>query len=361
MTVAQVVLTLDPGGQEFLVIELAARLQAQGHRSPIIALSEGALVDAARARGIETFALGKRPGFDVRLLWRLHRLLRQLRCDVIHTHNFGPLIYGALAGRSLNTPVINTRHGRAALSTNRWIWKLTSHVVAVSQDARRELLRHNNLPATKVTVILNGIDVQSYRRARADDHSLRQSLGIADEDCVFICVARLSPEKGHDTLIDAFAVVLRAAPRSRLVIVGGGKMEAALKEQAERLGIGGCVHFLGFRDDVAAVLHSADAFVLASLMEGVSLTLLEAMAAGLPIVTTAVGGNPEVVVDGETGILVPARDAKSFAEGMRRICSDRTLAEELGQRGQARAFSQFDIGSMIDAYLAVYAAAVSRP
>ena len=360
MVVGQVVLTLNPGGQEFLVLELADRLQRRGWRSPIVTISGGALVPEAHRRGIETFDIGKPEGFHPAALVRLARLLRRERLDVVHTHNMAPLIYGVLSARLLGIPAINTRHGRAALSAHPLLWRLTSRVAAVSEDARRALLRHNRIRADKVRVVLNGTDVEAFGTPSRGRDATRANLGIASSDYVFGVVARLAPEKDHATLLDAFHRVVTSGHRARLLVIGGGPLEGSLAQRSAQLGIADHVHFLGFRRDIPDLLAALDAFVLSSTMEGVSLTLLEAMSAGLPVVATRVGGNPEVVLEGETGLLVPAGDPLALADAMVQLYGDRARAAAFGRSGRDRARRQFDIERMVDAYVGLYKEALGQ-
>ncbi len=360
MVVAHVVLTLDPGGQEYLVLQLAEQLERRGIRSPIIALSGGSLMTEAARRGLQVFDAAKSPGFTPRLFWTLSRLFRRLSATVVHTHNMGPLIYGTVAARALGLGTINTRHGRAALSTRRIVWALADRVVAVSEDARRELLAHNSVDPRKVSVVLNGVDVRAFAAPEADRAAVRAAVDIPNDARVFGIVARLAPEKAHATLLEAFALLIARGVPTYLVIVGGGPLEAALKAQAERLGIARFVRFLGFRTDIATLLRGVDVFVLSSLMEGISLTLLEAMAASLPVIATRVGGNPEVVKEGETGLLVSPGDSIGLADAMAALHADPSRARDYGSLGRERALRLFDLKPMVDAYVALYKTAERR-
>lgn len=354
MVVAQVVLTLDPGGQEYVVLQLAERLQRRGMRSPVVALAGGALMEEAHRRGVRAFDLGKKAGLDPSLFVRLAGLLRRERVDVVHTHNFAPLIYGTLAARALGLPTLNTRHGRAPLSTHRLIWSLTRRAVAVSEDARRELVRHNRIAPDKVSVILNGVDIAAFGAPGGDGSELRHELRLPADATVFGIVARLAPEKDHATLLEAFRLLLRGGADACLVVIGGGPLEGALRSQAERSGLSERVRFLGFRTDIPALLRCLDVFVLSSTMEGISLTLLEAMAASLPIVATDVGGNREVVIEGVTGLLVPDGNPEAMASAMASLHRDPERARALGASGRERAVRVFDIEQMVDAYVALY-------
>jgi glycosyltransferase involved in cell wall biosynthesis len=359
VNVAHLVLSLNFGGLERLVIQLSEELKRRGMDSSIVALTDGHLLDEANRRGVRAQALHKRTGFSPGVPFQLARVLRDLRVDVLHTHNFSPLIYGTLAATLCRIPTLNTRHGRAALRTYSWVWSLTDHVVAVSHDARTELLRHNAIPADKVTVIWNGIDLSPYRVAQSTD--IRAELGVRGDRPLIGTVGRLSEEKDHETLLRAFQAALESGLAAELVIAGGGSMEERLKELARALSIESEVHFLGFRKDVAAVLRGCDLYVQSSRMEGVSLTVIEAMAAGLPVVATRVGGNPEVVQDGITGMLVPAAEPAALAAAIVAIAGDRQTAKRMGEAGRQRAYDIFSLDVMADAYLHLYERLLGKP
>jgi glycosyltransferase involved in cell wall biosynthesis len=354
VTVAQVVLTLDHGGLEYLAIQMSEHLQSRGIRSPIVVLTEGALVGEARRRGVDVFVMHKRKGFDVGLIFALRRLLRSEGVQVLHSHNFAPLIYGSLAARLCGIGTVNTRHGRAALKTHPLIWALTDRVVAVSEDARRELMRHNRIRADKVRVIINAIDLTRYKAEGPPQPERRRELGIPAHVPLCGIVGRLSAEKDHRTLLLALDVLRKSGSLAHLVIVGGGPLEGELKSLVESLGLSESVHFLGFRSDVAQLLPLFDVFVLSSTEEGISLTLIEAMAAGLPIVATRVGGNPEVVVEGETGVLIEAGQPEALASALESLLGDPDRRTRMGLRGREVATQRFDIKRLIDEYQAIY-------
>lgn len=359
MTVAHVVLTLDQGGLEHLVIQVSVQLQRRGVRSVIVVLTDGVLVDDARRQGLDVFVLHKRAGLDLGVIGRLARLLRRERVDIVHSHNFAPLNYGTLAAKLCGLPTLNTRHGRAALTANRLIWALTDAVIAVSEDARRELLVHNRIDARKVHVVLNAVDTSAYA-LRADARVSRADLGVPADVPVVGTVGRLSPEKDHATLLLAFKALRDAGSPAHLVIVGGGPLEGTLKAQVDALAIGDAVHLPGFRTDVSDLLPLFDVYVLPSRMEGVSLTLLEAMAAGLPVVATHVGGNPEVVVEGVTGCLVEPGEPALLAAALGSLLASPSRRLAMGTRGRERAHEQFDIVRLVDDHVQLYERLLAR-
>jgi glycosyltransferase involved in cell wall biosynthesis len=214
----------------------------------------------------------------------------------------------------------------------------------------------------RVHTIVNGIDVAAYRRGEEARRRARSEFTIPSEAPVAGIVARLTPAKDHLNLFDAFVRVRATHRDARLLLVGDGELRADLERAVAARGLSSVVVFAGKRDDVAEMLSAMDVFVLSSATEGLAMTLLEAMAAGLPVVATRVGGNAEVVVDGATGRLVAPRDPDALAAAIGQVLADRTQARAMGARGAERARVHFGIDGMVGAYTALYdALAASRP
>ena len=354
MRILQVINNLQYGGIEKLAIELSAGLKAAGHDSLICCLEEdGPLATEAATRGLQVVALGKRNGMDLRLVPRLAALIRQERIGVVHTHNMSPLLYGTLAACLVRVrALVNTRHGREEKRRSPLIWWLNDAVVAISEDAKRRLLAYNRLDARGVRVIYNGIAPPP-----ANGHAvgeLKQALGAAPHRRLIGTVGRLAPEKDHATLLRAFARLVRAGCDADLLIVGDGPLRPALQRLAGELGLDGRVVFCGFRQDARQLLRAFELFVLPSLTEGIALTLLEAMAAGIPVVVTEVGGSPEVVVDGVTGLLVPTQQPEALSVALGAVLSHPTLGRQLGEAGRARFEEYFSLARMVRAYEHLY-------
>jgi glycosyltransferase involved in cell wall biosynthesis len=300
---------------------------------------------------------------DLGWLRRFGRLVRDRGVGLIHAHEFGANTYGTLAGRLARVPVVTTVHGQsyyADCRRRRLAYRVVSRaavMVAVSEDIKRFVVERAGVSASRVRVVHNGIDavrpVSAEERAR-----LRTDLGIRDGERVVAVVGSLYGVKGHQYLLQGAPVVLETCPSTVFLIAGRGDCGAALKEQARSLGIDERVRFLGFRQDVSALLAICDVFVLPSLSEGLSIAILEAMAAAKPVVTTRVGGNPELVVDGETGILVEPADARGLASAVTRILADPAEARRLGENGLSRVRSRFTMGKMVREYEAIYDAAL---
>ena len=359
MKIFQVLNSLECGGLEKLTLDLSLKLKAQGHTVTICCLERTGNLLNNNYAGIEIISLNKGSGLDFTLPFRLAEAMRQKKPDVVHTHNMGPLLYGTIAAKLADVPVvINTRHGRAPQHMNGLIWGMNEAIVAISNDAKSELLKNNTIDPGKVSVIHNGIDLEAFK-SRIFQQEAKKALGL---DSLFVIgtVSRLAREKDQFSLIKAFAMVVSVEPKVKLVFAGDGPLKVELAALANDLGIKDKIAFLGFRDDVNTILRAFDIFVLSSLQEGISLSLLEAMASRLPIVATNVGGNPEVVIDGETGILVPPKDPEKMAEAIIKILQNPELAKNMGQAGRKRVEEKFSLYRMVSEYRSLYEEILAR-
>jgi glycosyltransferase involved in cell wall biosynthesis len=347
--VVHVTLGLDVGGQERLLVEFARHADRRRFDLRFVVLGgRGRLADEIEAHGWPVVALGEPPGLRPRIVLRLAQLFRRWRADAVHTHDDKPLLYASLAARLARVPrLVHTKHyGQIPQITRRQIFlgnlaaRLADDFICVSEQSAR-IAVERGLPA-RVRTIWNGIDVGrfAYAGPRPDGPA--------------VLVARLSPEKDVDTLLRAAALAAREDPAFRLEIAGDGVCLPELRGRTAELGLGECVRFLGEVRDVPGLLARASVFVLSSLTEGISLTLLEAMARGLPVVATRVGGNPEVVAEGETGLLVPPRDPAALAGALLQVRRDPDRARGLGLAGRRRVEGHFDVRRMVDDYEELY-------
>ena len=345
---AHVTLGLDLGGLEKLLVEFARHADRDRYLLRFVSLTtRGVLAEDIEAEGWPVAALDVPPGFHPRIGFHLACMFRRWQIDVVHTHDERPNIYAAPVARLAGVRrVVHTRHGQRPRLTRRQMLlvrmasRLTDHFVCVSRDTAR-LSVEQGVPASRVRTIWNGIDPGrfSYTGPRTGEP--------------IVTVARLSPEKGVEGLLRAAALALRECPSLRFEIAGEGPCLPELKRLALQLGVSDRVQFLGQVRDVPGLLARASMFVLPSESEGVALTLLEAMAKGLPVAATRVGGNCEVVVDGETGLLVPAGDAGALASAMLRL-RDPGTALAMGQAGRRRVERFFDVRRMVAAYESLY-------
>lgn len=349
LRVVHVAPNLEMGGLEKLLVEFARHTDQTRFALRFICLgNRGVLADEIEKCGWPVTALGVPNGLHPGLVLRLARRLRRCRADVVHTHDDRAHLYGTFAGRLARVPrLVHTRHGRSPdLSRRQKILintaaRLIDCFVCVSEESAR-LAIQRGLPADRVRTIWNGIDVQRFRCVGSQP------------DGPAVLVARLSPEKDVETLLRAASLVIKTDPTFRLEIAGDGPCLKSLQKTTSELGLEGHICFLGQVHDVPALLARASLFVLSSLSEGISLTLLEAMASGLPIVATHVGGNSEVMIDGECGLLVPPQNPGAFADAVLRLRRDREASIRFGEAGRRRVESHFDIFRMISQYELLY-------
>jgi glycosyltransferase involved in cell wall biosynthesis len=349
LRVAHVTLGLEMGGQEKLLVELARHADRSRFDLYFISLStRGLLAADLEACGWSVTALEEPAGLRPGMVLRLAKLFRRLKTDVVHTHDDRPLIYGASAGRVARVPaVIHTRHGRSVYLSRRQGFlvraaaALADRFVCVSEDSA-DLSRRQGLAAGRVVTIPNGIDVGrfAYSGPRAGGP--------------VVTVARLTPEKDIACLVRAAEIAGRTDTSFAVEIAGDGPCLESCRQLARDLGVEPRVRFLGRVQDVAGLLARASLFAMSSLSEGIPLALLEAMARGLPVAATNVGGIHEVVVEGETGLLVPSGDPVSLARSMLRLHKSPAEAQQMGLKGRQRVERDFDVRRMVARYEDLY-------
>jgi glycosyltransferase involved in cell wall biosynthesis len=355
-----------PGGAETVVAGVAAALDPARYRSVVCLFRDGWLRERCEALGLETHVLSMNGMLDLGWLRRFHALLAERRVALIHAHEFGANTWGTMAGRLARCPVVATVHGRSYYADSprrRLAYRIVSRaavMVAVSEDVKRFVVETTGVSGRRVRVVHNGIGVRTPVSAEAVER-VRAELGLVEGDRVLVVVGSLYEVKGHRYLLDALPQILRSYPSTVVLIAGRGDCEAALRDQARRLSIDARVRFLGLRRDVPILLDLGEVFVQPSLSEGLSIAILEAMAAARPVVTTMVGGNREVVVEGQTGLLVEPANAPALASAVTRLLSDPGGARHLGQNALARVTTRFSIDHMVRQYEDIYDAALGRP
>ena len=364
LSIVHVLSSFGVGGQERVALDLAIGQKARGHQVSVISLApppDGAMADEFREHGIAVDRVEKRGGLDPTLVPRLARALRKLGADVVHTHNPLPLIYGAPAARLVGAAAIHTKHGRnPAGRANRLLRRaaaqLASAFVAVSDTTHEQALAQHDAPRSRMHTIANGIRLDRYHPDPEARARTRAELGLGDA-WVVGTVGRLDAYKNQSLLVRAMAPLL--AQGARLVIVGDGPTRADVEAAVKQLPDPSRVVMTGRRMDVPQLMPAFDVFALSSQTEGLPLVVPEAMAAGLPVVATAVGGLPTVIDEGETGLLVPVDDA-AYAAALRSLHDDRVRARRMGARAREVALARYDYGRMVDAYLALYQNAISK-
>jgi glycosyltransferase involved in cell wall biosynthesis len=340
---------LNVGGLEKLLVEFARHADRRRVDLRFVSLSaRGQLAGAIESCGWPVTAMEEPEGLRPGLAFRLALLFRRWRADVVHTHNTKALVYGGPAARLARVRrLIHTWHGQNLVGSRReellfrLLGRLPDWVVAVSRDAEQLMIKEG-IPANRVRTIWNGIDTRRFAFAGAQPHG------------PVVTVARLSPEKDVQTLLRAMPLVKQQEPGIHLEIAGEGACLPELERLRTELGLNGDVRFLGQVQEVPSLLGRAGLFVLPSLTEGISLTLLEASACGLPVVATNVGGNPEVVENGVSGLLVPTRSPEKMAEAIVQLYRDPARRRQMGQAARQRVEDHFDIRQMVAAYEDLY-------
>jgi glycosyltransferase involved in cell wall biosynthesis len=318
----------------------------------------------ARA-GIPVWYLGKRWGFDPRTFVRVARAVERFRPQVVHTHSFA-LRYAFPYMLSRRIPAkVHTVHNLAEREVD-WSGRLIHRVafrqgvvpVAIAEavaDSLRRLYRIDSFP-----LIPNGIPVGAFRRPPIDREKWRRREGFAPTDLLFVCVGGLRLQKNPAFLLESFARGPASDPRAHLLYVGEGRLRPDLERRIDALGLREKVHLLGWRADVPGLLNATDVFVLSSDWEGNPLSVMEAMAAGKPVICTAVGGVPELVGDGGCGVLVPQRDAEALAKAMRYMLENPGARTSMGRASGRRAIERFDLRAMTKSYEDLYRTLIAK-
>jgi glycosyltransferase involved in cell wall biosynthesis len=342
------------GGQELRILSEAQGLLERGHRVRIACAGNSQIFDEARRQHIPVDALPmtRRGPHSVA---RLRRWLNDTRPDVINTHSSTDSWLVALAQLAgPRTPVVRTRHISAPLTKNpltRWLYRsATNCVVTTGELIRAQLTRELGLPPERVVSIPTGIDLERFSRAHAKPReATRALLGLDRAARVAGIVATLRSWKGHDDLLEAVRFLTGEMPDFVLLIVGDGPRREHIENLIRRRGLDACVKMLGARTDVPDLLNAMDVFVLTSYAnEGVPQAIMQAMALGLPVVATRVGAIDEVVEDGVTGSLVPARDQPALTEALATMLRDARAREHMGAVGRARAEQKCRLAQMLD-------------
>jgi glycosyltransferase involved in cell wall biosynthesis len=365
VVVFQILPSLVVGGAERLVVHLVEHLNRERFSPVCICLESplGTHYEArVRASGAPLYFLGKGAGASGGVLRQLNALFRQYRPTVVHTHIIG-LNYAYPLMLRYRTPArVHTVHSLAqremGVRVGAWVRMLAFRYrlggvvpVAVADEVRASIQQLYGYPDPPL--IPNGIPTDEYAPDPDRRVQWRQAHGIEPYATVLVHVGRFAPPKNHALLIEAFAQVRSDAPLY-LLLVGGGELENAVREQVAALGLQERVRFLGVRADVADILRASDVFVLSSRVEGNPMSVMEAMAAGLPVVSTAVGGVPELVREGETGLLVPPNDAGALARALQALMDNPARRQAMGAAARQHAVAHFDIRHTVRGYEQLY-------
>ncbi|HKU63224.1 MAG TPA: glycosyltransferase [Gemmatimonadales bacterium] len=361
--------SMGMGGADQQLLSAALGLRQRGHEVRIVSLTPlGEMGARARAAGLPTESLEMRRGFaDPRGLARLARLVRAWRPVVLHSH----MLHANFLARAVRLvapvpAVVSTIHniyegGRLRMLGYRLTNGLVDHMTIISQAAAERFVGEGIVPAALLEVVPNGVDTERYRLVPPGTRErLRQSLGLGAE-FTWLAVGRFEAAKDYPNMLRAFARVRAARREAVLLLVGRGSLQPETESLAAELGLEGAVRFVGTREDVPEFMTAADGYVMSSAWEGMPMVLLEAAAARLPIVATRVGGNQEVVRDGETGLLVPPGDDEALGTAMLRLMAlPEAERRAMGARGHDHVRQHYGLARVVDRYEAVYREVLRR-
>jgi glycosyltransferase involved in cell wall biosynthesis len=357
------------GGADKQLLSAAEEMRARGYQVFIVSLTPlGPMGLEAQSLGIPIESLEMRRGVaDPRGLLRLVRLARRYKPDVLHSH----MVHANLMARALRlfvrVPVtVSTIHnifegGRLRMAAYRLSNALVDQMTIVSEAAADRFVTERIVPRSLLRVVPNGVDTDRFRNLPAGTRErLRREWGVEGE-FVWLAVGRFEIAKDYPNLLRAFVSVRQQHPEAVLLLVGRGSLQGDTEALARGLGLGGAVRFLGVRQDIPEVMNAADGYVMSSAWEGMPIVLLEAAAAALPIVATTVGGNEEVVRDGESGFLVPPRDHEALAKAMGRLVAmPEAQRRAMGERGREHVRSHYGLSRVVERWEALYREVLAR-
>ncbi len=362
--ILHVTFDMEMGGAEQVIRQLIENSDVERFQSSVLCLDSkvGVLGKELDKQGFDTFCFSRQSGLDTVLIKRLKTYIRKNKIDVLHCHQYTPYVYGLLASLGTSANVVFTEHGRFYPDTYRWKRYLvnpilsffTDSVVCISKATAKALSKYENFPYKKTQVIYNGVKSGHQLVEQQEKLTIKNDLGLTEQDLIFGTISRLDPIKNQLMMISAFSQVMKVRADSKLLLIGDGPMRAELEQHAQKLGVSDSVIFTGFIVNPQRYFCLMDIFLLPSLSEGTSMTLLEAMAFSIPCIVTDVGGNPEIVLHQDTGLVTPNNDEEALAKAMLHLASDDELYHKFARNGRARYLENFTVEEMVGAYQAMY-------
>ncbi|MFQ5753426.1 MAG: glycosyltransferase [bacterium] len=359
------------GGAESKLLELVRCTDKKNYRLVVCSVGQGGpLQKEFEKLGVKVIVFRKKFSFDFSLVFKVARLIREERIDIVQTTLLYADLIGALAAKVAGVPIVisweTVSHGQNdCLRVNlrhkiayRFAMKFVEKIVAVSDETRESIIENRGIQPSKLITIHYGVDLVRYNGANG--FKKRKEIGISDGEPVVGIVARLEEVKGHRYFIQAISQLIEGFPNMKCVLIGDGTLRKSLELQVENLNLKSNFCFLGFRKDVNSWLNAIDIFVLPSLSEGLPNVILEAMACKKPVVATAVGGIPEAIIDGVTGSLVPPQDSNALAQAIGRLLKNRKLAEEMGKKSRLRVEEKFSLQHEVSEFEKLYKSCFSE-
>ena len=358
--VLHVTYDMNIGGTEQVIRNLIEGTTKEHYRCSVLCLDGqiGPWGKALEEKGITHYCLSRRPGLDIEVIRQFRKLIKSENVDILHCHQYTPFTYGWFAKAFTGKPIIFTEHGRfypdfgtvKRKLINPFLQRFTAAITSISKATKQALVTYENLSPHRIEVIYNGI----MDEFQPPDVELRQSLAIDEKAVVFGTISRLDPIKNQTMMIRAFCQLWKEDKSNRLLIVGDGPLRQELEALVKALQLEDAVIFTGFQPNPKRYLSIIDVFLLPSLSEGTSMTLLEAMSYGKPTIATAVGGTPEIIEDNKTGVLIANKDEPSLVNAMKRLSVNESDRTELGKAAREVYLQRFTVSAMVQQYESVY-------
>jgi glycosyltransferase involved in cell wall biosynthesis len=350
------------GGTEQVIVNLIKGSDQEQFEMSILCIESplGSFAEGLLEAGINITSLSRAPGFDASLVKQICKHIKQHNIDIVHCHQYTPYVYGVLGALFTQAKVIFTEHGRFYPDTSSWKRKLvnpilnrfTSQVTAISQATKQALVTYENFPEKDIDLVYNGI--LGLEPSQDDSQNIAKHLKLNSRELCLGTIARLDPIKNHTMMLKAFKQVLDTGIKVKLMIVGDGDERQNLTDLIEQLALTQHVILTGYEPKPQNHLALMDIYLLPSLSEGTSMTLLEAMSIGKPCIVTNAGGNPEIVEHNITGLVTPNDDEEAYAKAIIYLVSDLQQQKRFGQAAKARFNQLFNISNMVDTYHLIY-------
>jgi len=350
------------GGTEQVIKNLVENSDPQQVESSILCIESplGPFADDLLNNGVEITAFSRSPGFDRSLIKQIRGYIKENKIDILHCHQYTPWVYGALAAIATKTQVVFTEHGRFYPDSttwkrklvNPWLHKITAATTAISNATKDALTIYEYLPREDIQVIYNGIAPLVIDQQQVEQ--LREELNIGKNTLCLGTIARLDPIKNHPMMLHAFRKVLDNGIDTKLLIVGDGEMRSAIAALITELDLSQHVIMAGYKSKPHNYLALMDIYLLSSLSEGTSMTLLEAMSIGKPCVVTDAGGNPEIIKNKVNGLVTKNDDANAFTKAILTLGSDSNLRKNMARKSRQRFEQHFSADSMVNQFLKLY-------
>ncbi|VAX38257.1 hypothetical protein MNBD_UNCLBAC01-2034 [hydrothermal vent metagenome] len=357
---------LNVGGAEYVMTMIARGLDKKKYYVEVWGIARGgSMVNILQAQGTVVKILGIFSYSNPFNILKLAKFFKDFQPDIIHSHTYFSNTISRLAAKLAGVPTMVVHvHSIYSQYTARHLWverflsRWTTKVISCSDAVRQFVLQKEKINPSLTTTIPNGVDVQKFSNIE-DNSSLRHELNIKSDDIVLTTIASLTPQKGHRYFLEALTEIIKINQNVKYFLIGDGPLRKELEEYVEKLGLGKYVQFLGIRHDVPLLLKISNIFILPSLREGLPLVIIEAMASGLPVIATDVGGTSEVVKEGVTGLLVPAKDVQKLIDAVVTLFNNPVDVKVMGEQGRKRAVKYFSQDIMLKQIEKIYQGCLS--